>query len=65
MKCPHCGNTNPRYFQDNGEGPRSPGLTMLCVAPVKPGDDSFGGDGGSEVDSNGNVPCGMQWEPNQ
>ncbi len=67
-KCPHCGNRNPKFLQDNGEDWSSPGLSMLCVSRVKPEDWSFA-DGAKpakeDYDVNGLVPCGMQWDPNQ
>ena len=66
-KCPHCGNTNSKYIQDNGEPPRSPDLTLLCVARVKPGDWAFDHvkPRPEDLDAHGLVPCGMQWDPNQ
>lgn len=66
MRCPHCGNTNGKFIQNNGEPPRSLDLTLLCVARVPPGDWSFDEKPLPEdYDANGLVPCGMQWEPNQ
>ena len=67
MKCPHCGNSDPRLIQDNGERPSSPDLTLLCVARVPPEAWSFDHvkPSPSDFDAAGLVPCGMQWEPNQ
>jgi len=66
-KCPHCGNTDSNFIQSNGEPANSPDLTLLCVARVKPGDWSFDHVKPSpeDYDTNGLVPCGMQWEPNR
>lgn len=66
--CPHCGNSNSKFIQNNGEGPSSPDLTLLCVARVLPADWSFGVELpplSDDYDSQGLVPCGMQWDPNQ
>lgn len=65
-RCPHCGNTSSTTIQTNGEPARSPDLTLLCVARVKPDEWSFDAKPLPEDhDANGRVPCGMQWEPNQ
>jgi hypothetical protein len=66
-RCPHCGNKNPKYIQNNGESATSPDLSMLCVARVKPEDWSFDHvkPDPNDYDANGLVPCGMQWDPNQ
>lgn len=65
-RCPHCGNRDPKFLQDNGERPSSPDLTMLCVAPVAPADWSFDTKPTAEdIGTDGRVPCGMQWDPNQ
>jgi hypothetical protein len=64
IKCPHCGNRDPKKLEDNGVRPNHPDYTVLCVARVLPKDDSFGGDG-SVPEADGKVPCGMQWCPNQ
>jgi hypothetical protein len=64
-KCPHCGNTDQKLLQDNGERPSSPDLTLLCVARVKPSEWSF--DIAPSADfhgADGLVPCGMQWDAN-
>lgn len=64
-KCPHCGNTDSRTIQDNGEPARSPDLTLLCVARVPPGEWSFDeAPLPEDHDARGLVPCGMQWDPN-
>ncbi len=64
--CPHCGNTNQKLIQDNGEKPSSPDLTLLCVARVEPEDWSFDHVKPllEDYDAAGLVPCGMQWDPN-
>lgn len=65
-RCPHCGNTDSKYIQDNGEPLKSLDLTLLCVNPVAPEDWSFAEKPIAEdFDTNGQVPCGAQWEPNQ
>jgi hypothetical protein len=65
MKCPHCGNQDPKFIQDNGASPRSPDLTLLCVARVKPEVWSFDEKPLPEdFDAAGLVPCGAQWDPN-
>ncbi len=65
-RCPHCGNANPKYIQDNGEPAGSPDLTLLCVARVKPGEWSFDHVAPlpEDHDARGLVPCGMQWDAN-
>lgn len=68
MKCPHCGNTDCKYIETNGDPAKSPDLTLLCVARVAPDDWSFGRELPplpEDYDADGRVPCGMQWEPNQ
>jgi hypothetical protein len=67
MRCPHCGNTNDKFIQDNGEPRTSPDLTLLCVARVPPAEWSFDHEKPlpEDHDAKGLVPCGMQWEPNQ
>lgn len=66
-RCPHCGNTASKFIQDNGERPSSPDLTLLCVTRVAPDAWSFGIELPplpEDYDTNGLVPCGMQWDPN-
>jgi hypothetical protein len=65
--CPHCGNRDPEFIEDNGAGTRDADYTLLCVARVAPGEDSFGGDANPplEVGPDGKVTCGMQWCPNE
>jgi len=64
-QCPHCGNVDRKYLQDNGQLPTSPDLSMLCVARVRPEDWSFDAKPDpQDYDANGLVPCGMQWDPN-
>jgi hypothetical protein len=65
--CPHCGNLDSRFMQDNGCRRADPLFTLLCVARVKPGDDAFGGDADPplDVDAAGTVACGMQWNPGE
>lgn len=65
-RCPHCGNTDSRFIQDNGDSPRSPDLTLLCVARVKPADWSFVEmPEPDQIGDDGLTACGMQWEPNR
>ena len=66
-RCPHCGNINQKHIQNYGERPSSPDLTLLCVAPVAPNEWSFDHVAPTPefYDANGQVPCGMQWDPNQ
>jgi len=40
--CPNCGNTKEEYFEDNGVPTMSRELTIICKAPVKPGDETLG-----------------------
>ena len=65
-KCPHCGNTDSKHIQTNGEAATSPDLTLLCVARVKPCAWSFDhvAPQPEDFDADGNVPCGMQWDAN-
>lgn len=67
MHCPHCGNTDSKFIQTNGESMASPDLTLLCVARVSPDEWSFDHVKPlpEDHDANGLVPCGMQWDPNQ
>jgi hypothetical protein len=64
--CPHCGNTDLKYIQDNGEAATSPDLALLCVARVKPSEWSFSHVAPlpEDYDAKGLVACGMQWDPN-
>lgn len=63
--CPHCGSRDQAVRQDNGLPPTDPDYTLLCLARVPQGQDSFDGrDLDAEVDAQGMVPCGMQWTPN-
>jgi hypothetical protein len=66
-RCPHCGNTDSKFLQDNGEAASSPDLTLLCVARIQPSEWSF--DHVAPLpeahDASGLVPCGMQWDVNQ
>lgn len=66
-RCPHCGNADGKYIETNGEPARSPDLTLLCVARVPAGEWSFDHVDPlpEDLDAQGRVPCGMQWEPNQ
>jgi hypothetical protein len=65
IQCPHCGNTDQKHIQDNGEAPSSLDLTLLCVARVKPEEWSFDEKPlPQDYDARGLVPCGMQWDPN-
>jgi hypothetical protein len=65
-RCPHCGNIDSKYIEDNGESANSPDLTLLCTRPVEPEDWSFAEKPADDFfDDDGRVPCGMQWEPNQ
>lgn len=64
--CPHCGNRDPQLIEDNGADRRDADYTLLCVARVAPGEDSFHGDANPPltVGPDGKVDCGMQWCPN-
>ena len=65
-RCPHCGNINPKFLQSNGESSASPDLTLLCVRPVATTEWSFTENPLPEdLDEDGRVPCGMQWDANQ
>ena len=67
-KCPHCGNTDRKFIQDNGESGLSSDLTLLCVARVPAAEWSFGTELPplpEDYDAQGLVPCGMQWDPHQ
>ncbi len=54
--CPHCGNTNLEHFEDNGYELDHMDCTLLCLAPVEPGDEC-------NPDAKDGV-CGCQFEPN-
>lgn len=63
--CPHCGSSDPKFQESNGERPTSRDYTLLCVARVKPADWSFSHEPTpEEIGPDGKVTCGMQWEPN-
>ena len=65
-KCPHCGNADRKYIQDNGEPAKSPDLTLLCDARVPPDEWSFDiKPEPQDIGADGLVPCGMQWDANQ
>jgi hypothetical protein len=58
--CPHCGNMDSQFREDNND---RLDLTYLCIAPVRP-EDSTTPDCYTHLVGTGNkVPCGMQWEP--
>lgn len=63
LKCPHCGNTDLAYLSDNGEKGR--GVTYLCTAPCKQGENSFDTTQMEEISADDPIhtQCGMQWEP--
>lgn len=65
--CPHCGNRDPKLIEDNGVRANDPDFTLLCVARVAPGADSFGGEANPplEAGADGKVSCGMQWCPSE
>lgn len=56
--CPHCENTDRAFMEDNGEKWNSPDLTLLCIKPCDPADNSFDNEPAIGV-------CGAQWEPNE
>lgn len=60
--CPHCGNTDPAFIEDNGESASSPDLTLLCIARVDPY--SHNQYDVATVGADGLTACGTQWEPN-
>ncbi len=64
-KCPHCGNSNQDLIESNRAPTKSKHYheeTLLCVARVRPEECVFGKDDAGEVDADGLVLCGMQWE---
>ena len=64
-RCPHCGNSNPQYIESNVQpGERCPpeDLTLLCLAPVPLGEESFDWDLIADSPEHQGV-CGMQWNP--
>ena len=64
-RCPHCGNSRPSLIENNGCRVNSPDLTLLCIARVRHGDEATDPHHPAvEVDDDGLVLCGMQWEPN-
>jgi hypothetical protein len=62
-KCPHCGNTDEQRIEDNGCDPRDEEFTLLCLAPVEDGEESFDEYVLQEHPDMRRL-CGMQWEPN-
>ena len=62
--CPHCGNRDRELMEENGAKPSDPDFTLLCVARMKPGEDSFDGET-VETGPDGLTICGMQWCPNE
>lgn len=64
-RCDHCGNTNIRLIESNGEPDDSPDLTLLCIARVRPTDWAFVEQPqADEIGQDGLVACGHQWDPN-
>jgi hypothetical protein len=65
-RCPHCGNTDRAFIEDNGEPPTSRDLTLLCLARVKPEAWSFDHrePAAEDIGPDGLVACGMQWDAN-
>lgn len=65
-RCPNCDNTRPSLIEDNGLRVNDPDLTLLCMARVRPGEESCPDrDIPAEVGDDGLVTCAMQWCPNQ
>ena len=63
--CPNCGNENRDLIEDNGLPKTDLYLAYLCVAKVPVKDRSWKHcePDPDQVDSQGRVDCGMQWEP--
>lgn len=62
--CPHCGNRNDKFIEDNNCPPRHYNYTLLCVARVLPRDAALADCGLADPDEDGKTACGMQWSPN-
>lgn len=63
--CPNCG-SDTEHHEDNGLSTMAPGYTILCVARVAPKDRSWTHvePDPDQIDGDGKVACGFQWEPN-
>jgi hypothetical protein len=63
-RCPHCGSTNRQYQESNAQPGEKLGadLTLLCLAPVPVGEESFDWDLIADSPQHQGV-CGMQWNP--
>ena len=60
LTCPHCGNTDQKWFETNGLPKRAPGFSILCMKPCDPDESSF--DEYALPDPEDRRVCGMQWE---
>jgi hypothetical protein len=63
IKCPHCGNTDRSAMESNGCDPRDEAYTMLCLAKVADGDESYDEQVLEQFPEHRGV-CGNQWDPN-
>ena len=61
-KCPHCGNENKWYMEDNGLPSTDSDFTLLCINPI-PIDETCDPEW-YRANPDEEVVCGMQWEPN-
>jgi hypothetical protein len=64
--CPHCGNADPDFHQDNGLSSKSDDYTLLCVARIPTEEWAFDFDpthDADRVDKDGKIVCGVQWQP--
>lgn len=64
-KCPHCGNTSSKSIESNmapGQRCAPEDLTLLCLAPVPEGEESFDELVLRDFPDQRGV-CGMQWCP--
>lgn len=65
-KCPNCGNADEAKMEDNGLKSTHWNYTLLCVARVDQKDWAFNhtSPDPDQIDADGKVACGMQWNPN-
>jgi hypothetical protein len=60
-KCPWCGNRNRKYIESNLSPGERGEETLLCVAPVPVGEESFDWDLIADSPSHQGI-CGYQWD---